>query len=193
MLSSGSTEIWFQQSYQVCTFCTKKWWFLAFSKKELSNIHQPHLVARQNVTFWRVGQCMSVVYPQIYRNGWYIQSLLNWLMPAKYLTFSIIILQLIWLCLKSTTGFKKICLTPSSWAWHLGLMSSKNQMKWPPCSMCAHTPKPYPLPLPHECSMLHPYHRYTFRRISSLFSRMLHIMYPGNCTIIRILHKFVPS
>ena len=49
----------FSQIYQVCIFCIKKWLFLAFSQKFLSNIHQPHLVARQNVTFWRVGQCMS--------------------------------------------------------------------------------------------------------------------------------------
>ena len=50
------------QHYQTWTFFVKYWWFLAFSWIFWAIFGKPHLVARQNVTFWRVGKNMSGTY-----------------------------------------------------------------------------------------------------------------------------------
>ena len=53
-------EIWFQPELPGLYILHQEMViFGIFLKKKLSNIQQPHLVARQNVTIWRVGQCMS--------------------------------------------------------------------------------------------------------------------------------------
>ena len=59
MLSSGSTEIWFQPELPGLYILHQQMVIFGIFSNFLSNIHQPHMVARQNVTFWRVGQCMS--------------------------------------------------------------------------------------------------------------------------------------
>ena len=59
MLSSGSTKIWFQPELPGLYIFHQEMVNFGIFSKILSNIHQPHLVARQNVTFRRVGQCMS--------------------------------------------------------------------------------------------------------------------------------------
>ena len=51
-------EIWFQPELPGLYILHQEMVFLAFSQF-FKNIHQPHLVARQNVTFWRVGKNMS--------------------------------------------------------------------------------------------------------------------------------------
>ena len=59
MLSSGSTEIWFQPELPGLYILHQEMVIFGIFTNFLSNFHQPHLVARQNVTFWRVEQCMS--------------------------------------------------------------------------------------------------------------------------------------
>ena len=59
MLSSGSTEIWFQPELPGLYILHQEMVILGIFSNFLSYIHQPHQAARQNVTFWRVGQCMS--------------------------------------------------------------------------------------------------------------------------------------
>ena len=58
MLSSGSTVIWFQPELPGLYILHQEMVIFGIFSKILSNIHQPHL-AHQNVTFWRVEQCMS--------------------------------------------------------------------------------------------------------------------------------------
>ena len=70
MLSSGSTEIWFQPELPDLYILHQEMVIFGIFSNILSNIHQPHLVAQQNVTFWRVGQCMSgylALFLQFYR------------------------------------------------------------------------------------------------------------------------------
>jgi len=62
MRSSGSTEIWFQPELPGLYILHQEMVIFGIFSNYLSNIHQPHPVARQNVTFWRVGQCMSAYY-----------------------------------------------------------------------------------------------------------------------------------
>ena len=59
MLSSGSTEIWFQPELPGLYILHQEMVIFGIFSNFLLNIHKPHLVARQNVIFWRVGQCMS--------------------------------------------------------------------------------------------------------------------------------------
>ena len=68
MLSSGSTEIWFQPELPDLYILHQEMVIFGIFSNFLSNIHQPHLLARQDVTFWRVGQCMSasdLFWPEI--------------------------------------------------------------------------------------------------------------------------------
>ena len=51
MLSSGSTEIWFQPELPGLYILHQEMLIFGIFSNFLSNIHQPHLVARQIVTF----------------------------------------------------------------------------------------------------------------------------------------------